>query len=108
MTEKHLAESYTQEESNAVKNQNGAKLIQTISVIVLPFLWVGFFYSLYRGDENNMSSYTNIIFIFSLINSDILFSNGKMQNKVLNALAKLEGVLLVVLAFITVVNLILK
>lgn len=96
------------EENSAVKKQPPAKLIQTISVILLPLFWGGFFYSLYRGNESNVSSYTNIIFIFSLINWDILFSRERMQNKVLNVLAKLEGILLVVLAFITIVNLILK
>lgn len=55
-----------------------------------------------------MSSYTTIILIFSLINSDILFSRERMPNKVLNVLAKLEGILLVVLAFITIVNIIVK
>lgn len=108
MTEKHVTESYTQEENGAVKKQNGTKLIQTVSVVFLPLLWIGFFYSLSRGNESNMSSYTTIILIFSLINSDILFSRERMPNKVLNVLAKLEGILLVVLAFITIVNIIVK
>lgn len=108
MGEKNLTESYNQEEKTAVKNQNGTKFIQTISVIILPFFWIGYFYSLYRGNQNNTNSYTTIILIFSLINSDILFSKARMENNILNIMAKMEGVLLVVLTVITIVNLIIK
>lgn len=106
MAEKHVTEGYAEAEIGAVKKQDGTKLIQTVSVALLPFLWVGHFYSLFSGNESNVSSYTNIILIFSLVNSNVLFSRERMQNSVLNVLAKLEGVLLVVLALISIVNLI--
>lgn len=108
MREKNLTENYNQEEKVTVKNQNDTKFIQIISVIFLPFLWIGYFYSLYRGNQNNMNSYTSLIFIFSLINADILFSKERMENSILNIMAKMEGVLLIVLAAITIVNLIIK
>lgn len=108
MEEKNLTGSYKQEEKVAVKNQNGTKFIQTISVIFLPVLWIGYFYSLYKGNQNNMNSYTSIIMIFSLINSDILFSRERMENSILNIMAKMEGFLLVVMAAITIANLIIK
>lgn len=108
MEEKNLTGSYKQEEKVAVKNQNGTKFIQIISVIFLPVLWIGYFYSLYIGNQNNVNSYTSIIMIFSLINSDILFSKERMENSILNIMAKIEGLLLVVMAAITIVNLIIK
>lgn len=108
MEEKNLTGSYKQEEKVAVKNQNGTKFIQTISVIFLPVLWIGYFYSLYKGNQNNMNSYTSIIMIFSLINSDILFSKERMENSILNIMARMEGLLLVVMAAITIANLIIK
>lgn len=108
MEEKNLTGSYKQEEKVAVKNQNGTKFIQIISVIFLPVLWIGYFYSLYKGNQNNINSYTSIIMIFSLINSDILFSKERMENSILNIMAKIEGLLLVVMAAITIVNLIIK
>lgn len=84
------------------------ELFQKFGIIFLAFLWVGYFYALYSGNENNMNSYTISILIFSLFNADVLMTRAKMENKVLNAMAKVEGILLVVVAIITIVLLLLK
>lgn len=103
MTEKNLTESYTQEENHTIKKQSGEKLFQTISLILLPVLWVGYFYSLYRGNESNISSYSIAILSLSLLNADVLMKGEKTQYKVFDILAKLESILLVVLGIITIV-----
>lgn len=108
MAEKHAAESSTQIDNCTVKNQGGAKLFQTLTVLLIPFLWVGYFYSLYRGNESNMSHYSLMILIFSLLIQDIWFKKEKMQNKILNILANLEGILFVAWAVVTIVLLIIK
>lgn len=108
MVENESTGSYNQKENVAVKRQSGTKCIQIASVVVLPFLWIGYFYSLYRGNASDMNGLTTVILIFSLVNSDILFSKEKMENNILNILAKIEGILLVVSAAIAIVNLIIK
>lgn len=96
MMGKNLAEGYVQAENRTIKRQKEDRVIQTISLIALPILWVGYFYSIYRANETNVSSYMFGIMMFSLINSDVLFKGEKTQYKALDILAKIEGILLVI------------
>lgn len=104
MEEKKLTGSYIQKEDGTVKKQSDIKHIQILVTLVLPFLWIGYFYSCYRGNESNMNSYTSIILICSFMNSDLLWSKARMENNVLNWIAKIEGILLIVLAVIMIIN----
>lgn len=54
--------------------------------------------ALYRANERNISSYFSLVMIFSLINADLLFTTKRAQNRALNILAKVQGILLFALA----------
>lgn len=88
-------------------NKN-SKIFQMITVVVLSFAWLGYGYSFYCDNENNMASYLAVIFIFSLINSDILFTKQKVNNTVFNVLAKVNGLLFFIMTMITIITLIIK
>lgn len=108
MTEKYLTENYIKEENSTNEKAKGEKLFQTISLAFLPLFWIGYFYSLYRADETNISSYTIGIIVLSLVNSNVLFKGEKTQCKVFDILAKAESILLVVLGVITIAGVLLK
>ena len=74
--------------------ERGTMIFQVITMIALPLLWIGFFYALYVGNEGNMSSYSLLILMFSLLNADVLVKGEKLQSKALNVLAKVNAVLL--------------
>ena len=85
--------------SNEIRNERGMKIFQS---------GIGFAISYYRGIENNISTYGILILTFSLINQDVLFKGEKTQNKLLDVLAKAEGILLCAGALVTIIQLILK
>ncbi|MDD3279197.1 MAG: hypothetical protein PHG16_10020 [Lachnospiraceae bacterium] len=103
MAEKQLTENCTPQETCTTEKQKGNKLFQTVSLILLPFFWIGYFYSLYRGNQSNISSYSIAILTLSLLNADVLFKGEKTQNKVFDVLAKVECILLFVLGIITII-----
>lgn len=39
------------------RNDRYAKVFQPLTLITLVFFWAGYFYSLYNGNSNNISSY---------------------------------------------------
>ena len=86
------------EESSPWSKERGAKAFRIITMIALPLLWIGFFYALYAGNEGNMSSYSLLILMFSLLNADVLVKGEKLPNKALNVLAKANAVLLCIWA----------
>ena len=69
---------------------------------------IGFFHSLFTGNEGNMSSYSLVILMFSLLNADVLIKGEKLSNKVLDVLAKTNCVLLFLWAAATIVHVLLK
>lgn len=77
MTEKQSTESYMHEDICTNKKQSSAKLFQTVTLVFLTLFWGGYFYSLYRGNESNISWYIGLILIFSLLNQDVLFQGEK-------------------------------
>ena len=79
-----------------------------ITLIALPLLWIGFFHSLFTGNEGNMSSYSLVILMFSLLNADVLIKGEKLSNKVLDVLAKTNCVLLFLWAAATIVHVLVK
>ena len=91
-----------------IRNERGMKIFQSVTLVFLALFWIGFAVSYYRGIENNISTYGILIMTFSLLNQEVLFKGEKAQNRVLDILAKAEGILLCVWAVITIVQLILK
>lgn len=94
--------------SNEIRNERGMKIFQSVTLVFLALFWIGFAISYYRGIENNISTYGILILTFSLINQEVLFKGEKAQNKLLDVLAKAEGILLCAGALVTIIQLILK
>lgn len=90
------------------EKQKDMKILQTITLIALSLFWIGYGYALYNGNQGNISSYSLLIVTFSMFNFNVLFAGEKVENKVLNILAKLHGILFCVWVLITIVSLILK
>lgn len=89
------------------KGDRYAKVFQSLTLIALVFFWAGYFYSLYNGNNSNISSYPFLIIAFSILNAQVLFTKEKAVNKSLDILAKCEGILFCVWAFATVFHLLL-
>lgn len=102
MSEKYIAAN------NTSKQATGRNVFQGITLVALSIFWIGYSYALYSGNDQNISSYSNLILMFSLFNADVLFTKEKAQIKILNILAKLNGVLVFIWAIITIISLILK
>ena len=100
----HATGMASQRGSSPWDKERGNKAFRIITLIALPLLWIGFFYSLFTGNEGNMSSYSLVILMFSLLNADVLVKGEKLSNKVLNALAKANCVLLFVWAVAVIVH----
>ena len=107
MENSQLSKSREQGRSD-IRNERGMKKFQSVTLVFLALFWIGFAVSYYRGIENNISTYGILIMTFSLLNQEVLFKGEKAQNRVLDILAKAEGILLCVWAVITIVQLILK
>ena len=110
---RRLQASRQQEISHQEKAPLGARSAATgrsgiITLIALPLLWIGFFHSLFTGNEGNMSSYSLVILMFSLLNADVLIKGEKLSNKVLDVLAKTNCVLLFLWAAATIVHVLVK
>lgn len=82
----------------AIQKKKEWGIFQAITLIALALFWVGYAFALYRANERNISSYFSLIMIFSLINADLLFTTKRAQNRALNILAKVQGILLFALA----------
>ena len=107
MENSQLSKDREQGRSN-IRNERWMKMFQSVTLVFLALFWIGYAVSYYIGIENNISTYGILIMIFSLLNQEVLFKGEKAQNRVLDILAKAEGILLCVWAVITIVQLILK
>lgn len=116
MAEEHLEASasgqatgwFEQRKDPELRKRQDASLFQTITLIVLPFVWAGFFYSLCTGNESNMNGYSLMLLFFSMLNADVLIKGEKLSNKALNVLAKANCVLFFAWALANVVYLLVK
>lgn len=79
------------------------KAFQTGLLIASILVFIGYFLSLYKGNDNNISNYNLLILIFACFNTT-LYSKEKLQYKALNILAKLNCVMLVIWAITIVVQ----
>ena len=102
MADEHLTENYFSSERKDMKFLKGFTL-----AALLP-LWTGYAFALYNGDSNNLSNYSLLILAFSLMNFNAICGVEKIENKVLNLVAKLDGVLFFLWAFVTIIQLLLK
>ena len=107
MENSQLSKGREQGRSN-IRNERWMKMFQSVTLVFLALFWIGYAVAYYRGIENNISTYGILIMTFSLLNQEVLFKGEKAQNRVLDILAKAEGILLCVWAVITIVQLILK
>lgn len=104
----HSTGSYAQENEPTLSKRKGIVPFRAITLIALPLLWIGYFYSLYQGNDSNMSNYSLVILMFSMLNADVLIKGEKLPNKVLDILAKVNCIMVFIWAVITVVQLLLK
>lgn len=93
--------------SKAETYQN-TKGLQTATLICLALLWIRHFYFVYHGNSDIASSYSALIIIFSISNSEVLFTKEKAVNKALNALAKCEGIVFFAWTIVSIIQLLLK
>ena len=116
MAEEHLEAAasgqakgwFEQRKDPEFRKRQDASLFQAITLVMLPFIWAGFVYSLATGNEGNMNSYSLMILFFSLLNADVLVKGEKLSNKVLNVLARANCVLFFVWALANIVYLLVK
>lgn len=95
MENSQLSKGREQGRSN-IRNERWMKMFQSVTLVFLALFWIGYAVSYYRGIENNISTYGILIMTFSLLNQEVLFKGEKAQNRVLDILAKAEGILLCV------------
>lgn len=103
-----MTENRLPEELCEAKKQRNMRIFQAATLVFLLLLWIGYFRSLRGGSDSQMSWYSLSILMFSLYNANALFCGEKMQHRALTILARAEGVLLIVWAVITMVQLVLK
>ena len=116
MAEEHLEAAasgqakgwFEQRKDPEFRKRQDASLFRTITLVMLPFIWAGFVYSLVTGNESNMNGYSLMILFFSLLNADVLVKGEKLSNKVLDVLAKANCVLFFVWALANIVYLLVK
>lgn len=102
MANKHLTENYFSSE------RKDMMLLKGITLVALLPIWAGYAFALYNGDSNNLSNYSLLILAFSAMNFNAICGVEKIENKVLNLVAKLDGVLFFVWVFVTIIQLLLK
>ena len=106
MADKHLTENLKGNYFSSERKD--MKFLKGFTLVALLPLWAVYAFALYNGDSNNLSNYSLLILAFSLINFISIRRVVKIENKVLNLIAKLDGVLFFVWAFVTIIQLLLK
>lgn len=80
------------------------KILSIVIQIALLLAFIGFFFSLFIGNEKNLSTYTNLILIFACSNYFFL-ARQKLEDVYLNIFVRINGVLLVLWIIIAVIHL---
>ena len=106
MADKHLTENL--KGNYCSSERKDMKFLKGFTLVALLPLWAGYAFALYNGDSNNLSNYSLLILAFSLMNFNAICGEEKIENKVLNLVAKLDGVLFFVWTFVTIIQLLLK
>ncbi len=108
MTEKNLTENLKGKSNYFTSERKDMKFLKGFTLIALLPLWAGYAFALYNGDSNNLSNYSLLILAFSFMNFNAICGEEKIENKALNLVTKLDGVLFFVWALVTVIQLLLK
>lgn len=106
MADKHLTENLKGNYFSSERKD--MKFLKGFTLIALLPLWTGYAFALYNGDSNNLSNYSLLILAFSLMNFNAICGEENTENKILNLVAKLDGVLFFVWTFVTIIQLLLK
>ncbi len=106
MADKHLTENLKGNYFSSERKD--MKFLKGFTLIALLPLWTGYAFALYNGDSNNLSNYSLLILAFSLMNFNAICGEENIENKILNLVAKLDGVLFFVWTFVTIIQLLLK
>lgn len=80
------------------------KILSIVIQIALLLAFIGFFFSLFIGNEKNISTYTNLILIFACSNYFFL-ARQKLEDAYLKIFVRINGVLLVLWIVIAVIHL---
>ncbi|MFQ9601917.1 MAG: hypothetical protein ACLR0O_00140 [Staphylococcus aureus] len=80
------------------------KILSMVIQTALLLAFIGFFFSLFIGNEKNISTYTNLILIFACSNYFFL-ARQKLEDACLNIFVRINGVLLVLWIVIAVIHL---
>lgn len=106
MADKHLTENLKGNYFSSERKD--MKFLKGFTLIALLPLWTGYAFALYNGDSNNLSNYSLLILAFSLMNFNAICGEENIENKILNLVAKLDGVLFFVWTFVTIIQLLIK
>ena len=106
MADKHLTENLKGNYFSSARKD--MTFLKGITLVALLPIWAGYAFALYNGDSNNLSNYSLLILAFSAMNFNAICGVEKIENKVLNLVAKLDGVLFFVWVFVTIIQLLLK
>lgn len=80
------------------------KVFTAVIQAVLDIVLIGYFFSLYNGNENNVSFYRTFITILACFTS-AYWGKQKLENKFLNTWVNLNGILFVIWTIILIVQL---
>ena len=106
MADKHLTKDL--KENYFSSERKDMKFLKGFTLVALLPIWAGYAFALYNGDSNNLSNYSLLILAFSAMNFNSIYGVEKIENKVVNLVAKLDGVLFFVWVFVTIIQLLLK
>lgn len=106
MADKHLTENL--KGNYFSRERKDMKFLKGITLVALLPIWAGYAFALYNGDSNNLSNYSLLILAFSAMNFNAICGVEKIENKVLNLIAKLDGVLFFIWVFVTIIQLLIK
>ncbi|GEM_PF-763622 len=106
MADKHLTKDL--KENYFSSERKDMKFLKGFTLVALLPIWAGYAFALYNGDSNNLSNYSLLILAFSAMNFNSICGVEKIENKVVNLVAKLDGVLFFVWVFVTIIQLLLK
>lgn len=84
----------------AIKRDALAWIIQ----IALVLAFAGYYVALFTSNTGNISTYTNLILIFTCSDCAVL-AKKKIENTILDVLIKINGVLLIIWILIAVIKL---
>ena len=106
MTDKHLTENLKGNYFSSERKD--MTFLKGITLVALLPIWVGYAFALFNGDSNNFSNYSLLILAFSAMNFNAICGVEKIENKVLNLIAKLDGVLFFIWVSVTIIQLLIK